>query len=478
MKRRHALHTLSLLALPGLLSACGGPDEYDPNPPPPPTPADRWTPGQLLNSSAFSSGAQATSIQADGTARMLALIGAGSDLLAYGINATTGVTLALQRPSGSPGMMIAAPDMRGGMLSVWQQADTTFRQLLYALSDGGNGQVGPVRALPLDPSTSLQAWLLAQDTNGNALVRWAGGPLDTTGQPTQGGLLQFSAATQAWRQIPLPNPVASPALLFSAQALFDESGRAWLIQPTPGAIAGEWTLALYSLPPQGTTWQVLTPLPATSARSAYFQMGMDASNRLVVAHSVAYDPSGSAPLISLSRYDTTSALWTNLAAPNIPIHSHRLNVDSLGNIWLTGPSSYARYNNVQSAWAGPKEFDFAPTDAFQRNGEWPLALSFDAEGHAWAVGVRRKAAGQDLPTLWINFFDASTRQWGSAGNLAVQGGENTNFVQPAQGEGKTFFQVALALDDLGNPVAAITELLRSGLTGGLRRTWIARGQAA
>lgn len=478
MKRRDALHSLSLLALPGLLSACGGPDEYDPNPPPPPTPADRWTPGQLLNSSSFTSGAQDTSLQADGTAHMLALVGTGSDLLAYSINAVTGTPLLLQGPAGNPGLMVAAPDMRGGVLRIWQQPDTTLRRLLYAISNGSSGQIGPVGAVPLDPSTSLQAWLLAQDTNGNALVRWAGGPLDSTGQPTQGGLLQFSAATQVWRQMPLPNPVASPALLFSAQAVFDDSGRAWLIQPTPCAIAGEWTLLLYSLPSQGSTWQVLPPLPATSTRSAYFQMGMDASNRLVVAHSVAYDPSGSAPLISLSRYDTTSARWTTLAAPNVPIHSHRLSVDSLGNIWLTGSSSYARYDNGQNAWTGPKEFDFAPTDAFQRNGEWPLALSFDAKGQAWAVGVRRKTSGQDLPTLWINFFDAGTRQWSSAGSLAVQGGENTNFVQPAQGEGNTFFQVALALDDRGNPVAAITELLRSGLTGGLRRSWIARGQAA
>ena len=384
----------------------------------------------------------------------------------------------LQGPAGNPGLMVAAPDMHGGILRVWQQQDTTLRQLLYALSDGSSGQIGPVRAMPLDPSSSLQAWLLAQDINGNALARWAGGPLDDRGQPTQGGLLQFSAATQLWRQVSLPNPLASPALLFSAQAVFDDSGRAWLIQPTPGALAGEWSLTLYTLPAQGSSWQVLAPLPATSARSAYFQFGIDAKNRLVVAHSVAYDPSGSAPLMSLSRYETTSARWTTLVSPDVPIHSHKLNVDSLGNIWLVGPSSYARYDDVQNAWTGPREFDFAPPDAFQRNGEWPLALAFDPKGHAWAVGVRRKAAGQDLPTLWINFFDAGTKQWSTAGSLSVQGGENANFVQPAQGEGKTFFQVGLALDDQGNPVAAITELLRSGLTGGLRRTWIARGQAA
>ena len=478
MKRRDALHSLSLLALPGLLSACGGPDEYDPNPPPPPTPADRWTPGLLLNSSSFSSGAQATSIQADGPERMLALVGSGSDLLAYGVNVSTGVALALQGPAGFPGIMVAAPDMRGGVLRVWQQSDTTLRQLLYALSDGAGGQSGPIRTLPLDPSPSLQAWLLAQDTGGNALVRWAGGPLDNTGQPTQGGLLKFSASTQLWQHLPLPNPAASPILLLSAGAVFDTTGRAWLIQPTPGAVAGEWTLALYALPAQGSSWQALASLPATSARSAYFQIGMDASGRLVVAHSVAYDPNGSAPLVSLSRYDPASSRWNTLTPPNLPIHSHRMSVDSLGNIWLTGPSSYARYDNERAAWTGPREFDFAPVDAFQRNGEWPLAVATDSRGNAWAVGVRRKAAGQDLPTLWINFFDAGTRQWSQPGSLGVQGGENPSFSQPAQGEGNTFFQVALGLDDQGRPVAAVTELLRASLAGGLRRSWVARGLSA
>lgn len=477
MKRRDALHSLSLLALPGLLSACGGPDEYDPNPPPPPTPADRWTPGLLLNSSSFSSGAQASFLQADGPERMLALVGSGSDLLAYGIHAGTGAALALQGPAGFPGIMIAAPDMRGGVLRVWQRPDTTPRQLLYALSDGSSGQIGPVRTVPVDPSTSLQAWLLAQDATGNALVRWAGGPLDNSGQPTQGGLLQFSASTQLWQHLPLPNPAASPILLLSSGSVFDATGRAWLIQPTPGAVAGEWTLALYSLPAQGSSWQALGTLPASSARSAYFQLGMDASGRLFVAHSMAYDPTGAAPLISLSRYEPTSARWSTLPAPNLPLHSHKLSVDSLGNVWLMGPSSFARYDNERATWTGPKEFDFAPADAFQRNGEWPLAVATDSRGHAWAVGVRRKVAGQDLPTLWINFFDAGTRQWSQAGSLGVQGGENPGFVQPAQGEGNSYFQVALGIDSQGRPVATVTELLRASLAGGLRRTWVARGQA-
>ena len=78
MKRRNALQSFSLIALPGLLAACGPGDNSTPSPPPPaPSPADQWTPGRLMNAGTFGSGTPALSMQADGPGRMLTLMGPG-----------------------------------------------------------------------------------------------------------------------------------------------------------------------------------------------------------------------------------------------------------------------------------------------------------------------------------------------------------------------------------------------------------------
>lgn len=408
---------------------------------------------------------------------MLALTGPGSELLAFSVNSADASATALQRPTGYSRIFAATPDMRGGMLWVWQvDGGTGFQQLFYAVSSGTNGQIGAARTLPLQPAPSLQAWVMAQDANGNALVRWSSGPLDSAGRPTQGGLLFFTAATQVWSAAPLPNPLASPNLLSTSSAVFDTNGRAWLLQPTPGTVAGQWTLLLYSLTPGTATWLASPQLPAAQPRSSTFQMSMDARNRLVVAHSAASGTSGASAGVSVSRFDPTAG-WSDLPAPGFPSANYQFAADALGNVWAAGPSWIARYDNASNTWNGPKNFDFTPADAQQGNGDWPLALATDSRGNAWAVGVRRKTSGQDLPVLWINRFSISTRQWDQAGSLTVQGGDNAGFVQPAQGNGSTF-QVALGIDSQDRPVAAVTEMIPSNLSGYQARTWAARGQAA
>ncbi|MGB3069250.1 MAG: hypothetical protein WBC18_11910 [Ottowia sp.] len=474
MKRRNALKSFSLVALPGLLAACGPGDSATPSPPPPaPSPADRWTAGSLLNAGSFGAGTPSLTLQADGTDRMLALTGPGSESLAFAINSATGSALTLQRPTSYANIFAAVPNMSGGMLWIWQvDGGAGVQQLLYALSDGTSGQIGVTRTLPVLPAPSLQAKVMAQDANGNALVRWASGPLDSAGQPTQGGLLRFISATQAWSALSLPNALASPNLLANSGAVFDSNGRAWLIQPTPGTAAGEWTLVLYSLVSGASGWTVGPQVPASTPRASAFQMVIDGKNRLVVAHS----PSNGSTL-SVSRFDPNGTGWSDLPAPTLSNQGYRLSVDAPGNLWALGTTSAARYDNASSSWTGPKNFDFTPADAQQGNGEWPLALAADSLGNTWAVGVRRKAAGQDLPVLWINLFSATTRQWSEAGSLAVQGGDNSAFVQPSQGLGPTF-QVALGLDKQNRPVAAVTEILRASASSYQARTWIARGQSA
>ncbi|MET4580166.1 hypothetical protein [Ottowia thiooxydans] len=479
MKRRYVLRSFGLIALPGLLAACGpGDGSSSPTPPPaPPSPADKWTPGVFLNASSFGSGTPALTLQPNGAGKVLAVLGPAAEALAFTASSLDSSTLSMQRPGGTPSVLATAADMRAGALWLWRQSsDTSVAQsLFYAVSSASNGQIGASRTLPLSAAVSLQAWIMAQDADGNALVRWSSGPLDSTGQPSQAGLLRFTASTQVWSALSSPNSLISPNLLGAARAVFDSSGRAWLIQPTPGTVAGEWSLALFTLNAGASNWVAIAPVPATTARSSTFQMSMDASNRLLVAHTVSGDAS-SAPL-SLSRFDPNGSGWTAIAAPTLASNAYRVNTDPVGNIWAVGSGSIARYDNAAANWTGPKSLDFAPTDAQQGDGTWPLALTSDSKGNTWAVGVRRKAAGQDLPVLWINLFDATTRQWAQAGSLAVADGTNSSFVQPTQGEG-TRFLVALTLDSQGRPVAALKEMLTSASQSYQSRSWIARGQAA
>ncbi|WP_028605194.1 hypothetical protein [Ottowia thiooxydans] len=482
MKRRNALQSFGLLAVPGLLAACGPGDNLTPTPPPPaPSPADSWAPGVLKNASTFGSGTPALALQANGAGKMLLAVGPTSESLVFSVSTLDGSSVTMQRPGGTTttvATLAPVADMRGNTLWLWQDAGSSAaQQLFYAVSSGVNGQISAARALPLSPAPSLQASVMAQDADGNALVRWSSGPLDGAGLPTLGGLLRFTAATQLWSVVPLPEPTANPALLLSANAVFDSNGRAWLIQPTPGTVSGEWTLPLYSLLPNAANWLTAPVVPATLPRSSIFQLSIDSRNRLVAAHCVAHDPKVITPPLSISRYDQAGAGWTTLPVPTLPSNGYRVSVDAVGNIWAVGASTIARYDNAAANWTGPQNIDFAPADGLQSDGSWPFALATNSQGNTWAVGVRRKTAGQDLPVLWINFFDATTRLWSQAGTLAVQGGENSSFVQPAQGQG-TSFLVALALDSQSRPMATLTEILRTTLLNYQGRTWIARGRTA
>lgn len=418
---------------------------------------------------------------------MLAQIGSNAESLAFAVSSSDDSAMALQRPTGFPSIVAVAPDMLGGMLWIWQiDSGSGLKQLVYGISNGSNGQIGAARTLPLQPAESLQAWILAQDANGNALVRWASGPLDNAGQPTLGGLLRFTASTQAWSAVALPNPLLSAMLLFNSKAVFDANGRAWLIQPTPGTMAGEWTLATYSLIPGASNWTTVAQLPVSSPRSVIFQLSIDARNRLVLAHSVVHNAAIESVPLSIARYDPQGAGWSELPAPGLPSVGYVLQADAPGNIWALSPyaqvygtNSVARFDNAANTWNAPKKIDFASADGLQDgNGNWPLALATDSKGNAWAVGIRSKVPGQDLPVLWINVFNSSSRQWSQSGSLTVQGGENAAFVQPAQGGSSTSFQVALSLDEQDRPVAVVTEILRPSRLSYTSRTWFARGQAA
>ena len=206
----------------------------------------------------------------------------------------------------------------------------------------------------------------------------------------------------------------------------------------------------------------------------------------MVAHSVAHNAAVETVPLAISRYDAQGTGWIELPAPGISSSGYEFKADGPGNIWAVSPqaqvygaNAWARFDNASSAWTGPKKIDFAAANALQdRNGNWPLALATDSKGNAWAVGIQRKAPGQDLPALWINLYSASDRQWSQAGNLSVQGGENAAFVQPTQGDGSSSFQVALGVDEQDRPMAAVTEMLPTSNSAYAYRAWIARGQAA
>ncbi|WP_156909469.1 hypothetical protein [Ottowia thiooxydans] len=80
--------------------------------------------------------------------------------------------------------------------------------------------------------------------------------------------------------------------------------------------------------------------------------------------------------------------------------------------------------------------------------------------------------------LWINRFDAGTRQWGEPAMLNVTGGEDRRFVKSLSSQGSSSFSVSMAMGIDERPVALITEAILPGWIGAWSRSWVTRSLAS
>ena len=504
MHRRKVLHLLGSITLPGILTACGGsdgdvnsepqPNPHDPTPIDPPSTsvglAAGWTTAKVLSNATGSHVFLYTSakLMPNGAGKMLLVYDPISGPSAYSINVTDGTPTPLPDPDfgalggDANGVVNAIPNTLGGTLWMGFGSGSfpTYR-FLWAETDAATGVAGPAKQSALETRPWPQAQLLTQEPGGKSLMRWNPGLRQENEEPFSDKLLMISAIAPDWNSfIGLPDPALSADLLQSAQAVFDPTGTVWLVHPSPEPSANEWNLVIYSLAPNATTWTPHLTIPAESARSKDFSMGIDSRGRIVVGHSPASAEPFTPRPFSISRFDPARSEWTAITTPGFTIKWLFLHVDAPGNIWMFTDDGYARYDDQNGTWVHPEKFDYAPADSAPIRSNWnPLPIATDSHGNAWVVGTRRKAnRDQDLPLLWINRFDAVTRQWGEAATLHVSGGEDSVFIASANPDrtDDSNFLVSMAMDSLERPVALITESVSTGWpTGQFSRAWVTRG---
>lgn len=510
MYRRRILYSLGALTLPGFLAACGGGDDStpvqpEPTPPDPtpidpePTPIDLaagWTPGQVLTDASGQSRVlfSGTRLQPNGPGRISVVIGAHFDWRVFSLDAADGKPIAWPVPdfnvpgTAQGGVVNAIPNTRGGVLWLGFRGKHPAYRSLWTQADAPTGQPGPIQETLLDSGASPQATLLAQDQSGQSLLRWNRGPLPENEPPAMDELLMVSASAPGWTSVALPDPALSPDLLRASRTVFDQTGTAWMVQPSPGPTQDEWSLMLYSLAQGATKWSAAVSIPAESTRSNEFKMGIDARGRILVAHRSSSGGPSSPSLLSVSRFEPAQAAWTTLPKSGLSVRGFQLHVDAPGNIWVFWGGSYTRYDDKTGAWAGssdygswtgPTGFEYLPEDAVGLFSDWEaLPIATDSRGNAWVVGARRKSSrDQDLPALWINRFDASAGRWGKPATLSVTGGEDPIFVASSnQGQAEdSRFRVSMTMDSQERPVALINELASTGWVGFWSRAWVARG---
>ncbi|MET4575821.1 hypothetical protein [Ottowia thiooxydans] len=291
----------------------------------------------------------------------------------------------------------------------------------------------------------------------------------------------ISATAPDWKtHIDPPDPTQSADLLEGSKAVFDQAGRVWMVQASPGATPDAWNLMLYTLAPNATNWSAPIPIPAESARAEAFNLGMDARGRVVVTHIRASSDQYTSRPLSVSRFDPATSTWTNLSPPNFSVVASQLHVDAPGNIWVFQQDRYGRYDDKTGIWTESAELDYVPVDAAwasSHRGAQSLPIATDSQGNAWTIGARRKSLNeQDLPILWINRFDASTGLWGEPASLNVTEGEDRRFLA-YEGDRSRYF-VSMAMDAEGRPVALVTEAVETGFIGLWLRSWITRGPAS
>ena len=256
MYRRRILYSLGALSLPGFLAACGGSDdptpiEPEPTPPDPtpidpgPTPIDLavgWTSGQVLTDAKGQSRALASDmrLQLNGPGRVLVVIGVYTDWRVFSVDVADGKPIAWPAPdfkvpgTAQSGVVNAIPNTRGGVLWLGYGGNFPAYRSLWTEADASTGQPGPIQETSLESGSSPQAALLAQDQSGPSLVKWNRGPLPENEPPAIDELLMFSADAPDWRRIALPDPALSPDLLEASRTVFDQTGTAWMVQPSPG----------------------------------------------------------------------------------------------------------------------------------------------------------------------------------------------------------------------------------------------------
>ncbi|WP_354441532.1 hypothetical protein [Ottowia thiooxydans] len=290
----------------------------------------------------------------------------------------------------------------------------------------------------------------------------------------------ISATAPDWKtHIAPPDPTQSADLLEGSKAVFDQAGRVWMVQASPTPVPDSWDLKLYSLAPNATSWSAPISIPAESSRAKEFTLAIDARGRIVVGHIRASSDQFITRALSVSRFDPASSNWTDLSPPNVTVVWHQLHVDAPGNIWVFRQDWYTRYDNKTGIWTDFKKLDYPPADAAQLinyGGPNSLPIATDHQGNAWAIGARRKStSNQDLPTLWINRFDASTGVWGVPATLNVTGGEDPRFADSLGSQGETSFSVSVAMNSEERAVALVSESVSTGFIGSWSRHWITRG---